>query len=97
MKDIEEIKAVLREHKAALREKYNVDEIGVFGSFLRGEQRKNSDVDILVDFSESIDLFSYVQLRDYLSTVLGVKVDLVMKDTLKPRLKESILSEAVYP
>lgn len=50
----------------------------------------------MVDFYETIDLFTFVELENYLSEILGVKVDLVMKDALKPRLKEKILSEAVY-
>ena len=59
-------------------------------------KKKKSDLDVLVSFSETIDLFTFVELENYLSDILGVKVDLVMKDALKPRLKERILSEAVY-
>ena len=96
MKSIEDIKGVLVEHKRELREKFHVKEIGVFGSFVRKEQKRGSDVDVLVDFFETIDLFRFVELENYLSDLLGVKVDLVMKGALKPRLKERILSEAVY-
>lgn len=70
--------------------------IGVFGSYVRGEQNKKSDLDILVDFSEPIGLFKFVELEDFLSQELVVKVDLVMRDALKPRIKDSILREAVY-
>ncbi len=96
MKTIEKIKALLAKHKDELEEKFKVKEIGIFGSFARKEQRKKSDVDILVEFSETIDLFTFVELGDYLNEILGIKVDVVMKDTLKPRIKERILSEAIY-
>ena len=96
MKTVEKIKETLAEHKQELRERFKVDEIGIFGSYVRKEQKKRSDVDILVTFYETIDLFTFVELENYLSQMLRVKVDLVMKDALKPRLKEKILSEAVY-
>ena len=95
MKEIERIKNELRKNLPFLRDKYKVKEIGIFGSFVKGEQRKRSDVDILVDFYETIDLFTFVEFEDFLSKILGIKVDLVMKDTLKPRIKERILKEAI--
>ena len=70
--------------------------IGIFGSYVRGEQKKKSDLDILVEFSEPIGLFKFVELEDFLSQELNLKVDLVMKDALKPRIKDSILKEAIY-
>ena len=96
MKTLEKLKEILAEHKEELQKKYKVNEIGIFGSYVRDEQTKKSDVDILVTFYETIDLFMFVELEDYLSDILGVKVDLVMKEGIKPRLKEKILSEAVY-
>ena len=96
MKTVEQIKNTLAAHREELRERFKVAEIGIFGSYVRKEQKRKSDVDILVDFYETIDLFTFVELENYLSEILGVKVDLVMKDALKPRLKERILSEAVY-
>jgi predicted nucleotidyltransferase len=96
MKTFEKLKDTLAEHKQELRDRFKVEEIGIFGSYVRKEQKKKSDLDVLVSFSETIDLFTFVELENYLSDILGVKVDLVMKDALKPRLKESILSEAVY-
>ena len=62
---------------------------------MRGEQKKDSDLDILVEFNETIDLFEFIQLENYLAEILGCKVDLVMKDALKPRIKDRILREAV--
>lgn len=96
MKTLGKLKEILAEHKEELQKKYKVNEIGIFGSYVRDEQTKKSDVDILVTFYETIDLFMFVELEDYLSDILGVKVDLVMKEGIKPRLKEKILSEAVY-
>ena len=96
MRKIEEIKEKLRELKPLLRERYKVSEIGVFGSYVRGEQRKGSDLDILVDFYETPDLWGVVEMKDFLSRVLKVKVDLVMKSALKPSIRERILKEVVY-
>ena len=96
MPTTEKLKAVLASHKEELKKNYKVKEIGIFGSYVRHEQTKKSDVDLLVTFCETIDLFRFVELENYLSDLLGVKVDLVMKEGIKPRLKERILNEAVY-
>jgi len=96
MKTVDKLKETLADHKEELRERFKVKEIGFFGSYVREEQKKRSDVDILVTFYETIDLFTFVKLENYLSDILGVKVDLVTKDGIKPRLREKILSEAVY-
>lgn len=91
-----EIESILRENKPLLNERFNVKDIGVFGSFSRNEQKITSDLDILVEFDETIGLFDFIRLEDYLTELLGVKVDLVMKNTLKPRLRDRILSEVLY-
>jgi predicted nucleotidyltransferase len=96
MPTVEKLKAILALHKENLKKNYKVKEIGIFGSYVRHEQKKKSDLDVLVTFYETIDLFTFVELENYLSDILEVKVDLVMKDGIKPRLKERILSEAVY-
>ena len=96
MKTFEQLKDILSNHKQELSDRFKVEEIGIFGSYVRERQKKKSDLDVLVSFSETIDLFTFVELENYLSDVLGVKVDLVMKDSLKPRLKDRILNEAVY-
>ena len=96
MKTFEQLKDILSNHKQELNDRFKVEEIGIFGSYVRERQKKKSDLDVLVSFSETIDLFTFVELENYLSDVLGVKVDLVMKDSLKPRLKDRILNEAVY-
>jgi hypothetical protein len=97
MKKLGEIKETLAQLKGELREKYGVKSIGVFGSYVRGEQKKTSDVDILVELDESADLslLDFIGLENYLSSVLGVKVDLVEKQTLKPRIGKHVLEEVV--
>ena len=94
-KKIDRIIMELRENKPVLEEKYSVKNLEVFGSYVLGEQRKGSDLDVLVEFSKTIDLFKYMELEEFMSKKLGVKVDLVMKDTLKPRIKDRILNEAI--
>ena len=96
MKTFEKLKNILAEHKQEIKDRFKVEEIGIFGSYVRKEQKKKSDLDVLVSFSETTDLFMFGQLENYLSDILGVKVDLVMKDSLKPRLKDRILNEAIY-
>lgn len=82
--------------KAFLKDKYFVKEIGIFGSVTRNEQKPDSDIDVLVDFSSPIGIFDFIRLENYLSKVLGAKVDLVTKTGLKPVIKDEILSQAVY-
>jgi predicted nucleotidyltransferase len=83
----------LHEMLPELKERYNVSYLGVFGSYIRGEQKAGSDLDILVEFSKTPTIFKFVNLENYLSDALGVKVDLVMKDALKPNIGKHILSE----
>lgn len=70
--------------------------IELFGFYVRGEQKSSSDLDILVDFFEPISLFRFIELENFLSEKLSVKVDLAMQDALKPRIKDRILNEAIY-
>ena len=97
MKTLEEIKARLEHLKPVLSEKFEVETIGIFGSYTRGEQGKKSDVDILVEFSEDAEIgfFRFLDLEEFLSRELGVKVDLVTKDALKPYIGKRILQEVV--
>ena len=98
MKSIKYIKKRLEELKPILEEKFQVETIGIFGSYVRGEQNKKSDVDVLVKFTNGahIGLLKYVEMELFLSEQLGVKVDLVAKGGLKPTLKDLVLSEVVY-
>jgi len=92
--ELENITTKLREELPKLRSQYNVISIELFGSFIRNEQRANSDLDILVTFSQAPSLFKFIELEDHLSDLLGIKVDLVMKSSLKPNIGKRILSEA---
>lgn len=94
--DVDVIKRALARILGYLKKTYHVEKIGVFGSFSRGEDKKTSDVDILVEFSEPISMFRFIDLEEYLSKILGRKVDLVSKKALKPQLKEQILREVRY-
>jgi predicted nucleotidyltransferase len=95
MKRLEHFQEILKREKVKLKERYKVKEIGIFGSYVRDEESKSSDLDILVDFDEVPSLFELVELQDYLSDMLKVKVDLVMKSGLKPRIGSRILREVV--
>jgi predicted nucleotidyltransferase len=95
-KKLKEIFNTIKEHKKFLDERYKVKEIGVFGSFVSGEQKSGSDVDILVDFYEVPDLFEFINLERYLQRILKKKVDLVRKPVVRKELKEKILNEVVY-
>ncbi|RKY63053.1 MAG: hypothetical protein DRQ08_10340 [Candidatus Latescibacterota bacterium] len=96
MKTINEIREILREQKPFLRKRYKVSEIGMFGSYVRGEQNEMSDLDILVEFEEPVSLLDIAGLEIFLSDLLGIKVDVVPKRSIRPELKEIILREAVY-
>lgn len=96
MKEFEEIKEILSKIKPIAQEKYKVKELGIFGSYVRGEQNAASDVDILIDFEQSPSLLRFIELENYLSDAIGIKVDLVMKRVLKPRIGENILAEVIY-
>ena len=95
MKDLKQIQSILSKHKEELKRRYNVKEIGVFGSYVRGDQKKSSDIDILVEFEESIGFFKFLEMEEYIGKIVGVKVDLVKKNALKPRIGQQILKEVV--
>lgn len=92
---LEEILRTLRRHLPELRERYRVKSLWVFGSYVRGDQRPDSDLDILVEFEEAPTLFQFIRLEDELRKLLGIEVDLVMKSALKPSIGARILSEVV--
>lgn len=98
VKTLKEIKIILESLKPELAKKYKIKEIGVFGSWVRGEHKKNSDIDILVEFEENsgISLFDFIEIEDYLRKKVGIKVDLVEKKALKPYIGKNILSEVIY-
>jgi len=88
-------KRILRKHLPDLRERYSVKSLGVFGSYVRGEQKKRSDLDVLIEFEQAPTLLEYAHLEHYLSELVGIKVDLVVKKTLKPNIGRYILAEVV--
>lgn len=96
MKNIEEIKKILNKNKSQFQKSFKVKEIGIFGSYIKNEQTKKSDLDILVEFESPIDFFDYIELEEYLTVLLGIKVDLVMKKALKPNIGRNILKEVIY-
>ncbi len=95
MKTLNEIRKILEQQRDFLRDKYKIKEIGIFGSYVRGEAKKTSDIDILVEFEQTPSLLKFIELENYLSDTLGVKVDLVEKKGLKPRIGKYILQEVV--
>jgi predicted nucleotidyltransferase len=97
MRTLTEIKQILEAQKEHLAAEYGVTIVGVFGSYVRGEQRRDSDVDILIELERPprISLIGLVELEHYLSDVLGMKVDLAIKKNLRKRIGERILSEVV--
>ncbi|MDA1348743.1 MAG: nucleotidyltransferase family protein [Chloroflexi bacterium] len=86
---------ILRDNLPELRKQYGVSYLGIFGSYLRGEEREDRDLDVLVEFDRIIDLLEFVALQSELGDLLGVDVDLVMKSALKPRIGKRILAEVV--
>lgn len=92
---LQEICQSLRHLQPVLAEQYQVKSLGVFGSFVRQEQCTDSDLDLLVTFVEPPSLLRFVELENYLSDRLGIPVDLVMQDVLKPTIGKQILQEVV--
>jgi predicted nucleotidyltransferase len=95
MKTLEEIRKVLASHRQELKDKYKVKNIGIFGSYVRGEHRAKSDLDVLVEYDNPVSLLQIVALENHLTALLGVKVDLVPRRNIRKELKESILKEMV--
>ncbi|MEZ0343381.1 MAG: nucleotidyltransferase family protein [Caldimicrobium sp.] len=97
MRNLEEIRKILAEHKEEIREKYGVVITGIFGSYSRGEQKERSDIDILVELEKPIG-FKFIELWDELERILGVKVDLLTINTVKQKklLWKSIKEDLVY-
>ncbi|MEA2020847.1 MAG: nucleotidyltransferase family protein [Candidatus Caldatribacteriota bacterium] len=97
--NIVEIKKILEKYNNDLKKTFHVNEIGIFGSFVKGQEKadNSSDIDILINFKKGHkDFFNYMRLKYYLENLLGREVDLVIKEAVKPRLKERIFSEVEY-
>jgi len=90
----DEILGILQRHAAEIKG-YGISRLAMFGSCARGEERPDSDVDILVEFNTPVSIFKFLDVKDYLETLIGRPVDLVMRGALKPQLRDRILTEAV--
>ena len=95
MKTLDEVITQLQRLQPDLRRRYPIRELGIFGSYVRGQQTENSDLDVLVDLKDGVGLFELAGLQQDLSDALGLKVDLVMRDAVKRDLVTRILSETV--
>jgi len=97
MRNLEEIKEILRDHFEELRREFGVKSLAVFGSYARRENTGISDIDILVEFDKPIGL-KFIELADYLEKILGIKVDLLTLNALKekPKLWESVKEDLLY-
>lgn len=96
MQQYEELRDELAAIKPALEAEYGVAELGIFGSYVRGEQTEDSDLDVLVEFDEPVSLFDLVRLENDLRERLGVEVDLVTRRSLKPRVADRVDDDVVF-
>ena len=90
---IDELRDVLRQHLALFEERYGVASLGLFGSYVRREAGPESDLDVLVRFRRTPGLIRFIELENYLSDLLGVRVDLVTAEALKPGIGGGVLAE----
>jgi predicted nucleotidyltransferase len=91
-----DIKNTLTTLKPELHERFGVSEIGVFGSWVRGEQNETSDIDVLVDFDRAVDLFDLMELQEFLESVFRLKIDVALRRSLKKYIGKQILAEVQY-
>jgi predicted nucleotidyltransferase len=96
MKTLDDIKQTLKLHLPLIRARYHITELGIFGSYARGEQREDSDLDLLIDYETAPSLLELIHLENYLADELGIKVEVVTKHGMKPRIRERVLPEVVY-
>jgi len=95
MRTLEEVRSILRQHQHELHERYGVKSLRIFGSYARGEQTPESDLDLLARFTEGASLFDLVGLEDYLEAILGCKVDILSERAIRPEIRENILRDLV--
>lgn len=94
-RSLDDIRQVLKQSMPEITNRYKVKSLGIFGSYVRGDVKKSSDLDILVEFHQAPSLLEFIRMEDDLSSKLGIKVDLVMKKSLKPYIGRRILAEVV--
>ena len=96
MKTIKDIEIIIKKNKIDLEKEFGLKEIGIFGSYVRGEHSQESDIDILIEIERPIGFIKFMRLENHLSKILGVKVDLVTRKALKPYIGKRILQEILY-
>ncbi len=96
MKTFKEIEEIIQKNKKELKEKYKLKEIGIFGSYVKGKQDEDSDIDMLVEVERPMGFVKFIKLEQHLSKILGIKVDMVTKKALKPYIGKQILQEVQY-
>jgi predicted nucleotidyltransferase len=94
MKTLDQIRQVLQEHKDEFAERFKVSRLGIFGSYARGDHDEQSDLDVIVEFTQPVG-FEFIHLANRLEELVGVKVDLLTPESIKPNRRESILSSVV--
>lgn len=94
--DVSRIKSAVNNQMPLLRNSYKVKSLGVFGSVARGDETRTSDIDFLVEFSEPISFFKFLELEEFLGKTVGGRVDLVTKNALKTAIKDEVLREVIY-
>ena len=92
--ELADLSQLLKKHQPELL-LHGVKSLAVFGSFARGEELEESDIDLLVDFNRPVGLFEFIRLKVYLENLTERRVDLVTRDALRPSMRDTILSEAV--
>jgi len=95
MKKLDELKEMINKQRNVLEQKYKVKNIAIFGSYVRGEQNIDSDIDILVEFKEPVGLL-FIHLADFLESILETKVDLITPDAIKPNRRKYIMEDLIY-
>lgn len=91
-----DIKKILKSKKPEIEEKFKVDKLGLFGSYIKDQADESSDIDLLVEFSEPVSFFTFIDLEDYLNKELNKEIDLVSKKALKEHIGKRILNEVSY-
>lgn len=91
----DEVKAILKQYRDELEQQFKVKSIAIFGSYVRGQQREESDVDLLVEFSSPVSLLHIISLENHLTDLLGVQVDVILRRSIRQELRRAILGEAI--
>lgn len=95
MKNVEKIKNILHSNFPKLKENFGISRILLFGSYVNGNQKVGSDIDILVEFDRELSLLGVVEVEQHISELLHIKVDLIPIDDLREEIRDSVLREAV--